>query len=98
MSREVFFYDFGDSTNDMPLPGISSYRGSWGERSCPRSATAFHSVSVNWIHNLPIVRRTLYHRAIVAPAQSSSPMPWCQVMLWRDGGALLRNQWYEEKD
>jgi len=33
-----------------------------------------------------------YHWAIVAPAQSSSPIPACQVMLWCDGGALLRNQ------
>jgi len=51
------------------------------ERSCPRGVMAFHSVSVNWTHNLPIVRRTLYHLAIVAPAQSSSPMPRFQVML-----------------
>jgi len=25
------------------------------ERSCPRGVMAFHSVSVNWTHNLPIV-------------------------------------------
>ena len=66
----------------MPMPEISSYRGSWGERSCPRDATAFHSMSVNLTHNLPIVKRTLCHWAIVAPVQSSSLMPRCQVMLW----------------
>jgi len=31
-------------------------------------------------------------------AELSSPMPRCQVMLWFDGGALLRNQRYEKKD
>jgi len=80
VSRKVFFNDFGDSKGGMPLPEISSYRGSWGERSCPRGAMALHSVSINWTHNLPIVRRTLYHWAIVITAQSSSPKPRCQVM------------------
>jgi len=74
VSRNVF-YDFGDSNTGMPMPEIASYRGSWGERSCPRCAKAFHSVSVNCTHNLPIVRRTLYHLAVIAPTQSSSPMP-----------------------
>ena len=90
--KKCFFYDFGDSSSGMPMTEIASYRGSWGERSYPRGATAFHSVSVNRTHNLPNVRRILYHWAIVAPAQSSSPMPKCQVMLWCDGGVLLRNQ------
>jgi len=53
------FYDFGDSNSGMSMPEIVSYRGGWGERSCPRGATAFHSVSVKWTHNLPTVRRTL---------------------------------------
>jgi len=37
------------------------YRGSWGERSFPRSTTAIHSVAVDRTPNLPIERRTLYH-------------------------------------
>jgi len=41
----------------MPMLEIASYRGSWGERSCPRGATALHSVSVNWTHSLPIERQ-----------------------------------------
>jgi len=56
----------------------ASYRGSWGERSCPRSATAIHSVSVNRTNNLPIERWTLHHWAIAASAKSSSAMPRCQ--------------------
>ena len=43
--------------SDMPMPEIASHQGSWGERSCPRGATALHSVSVNWTHNLPTERR-----------------------------------------
>ena len=35
-------------------------------------------MSVNWTHNLPLQRRTLYHWVIAAPAKSSSPMPRCQ--------------------
>jgi len=33
---------------------FASCRGSWGERSCLRSVTANHSVSVNRTHNRPI--------------------------------------------
>jgi len=43
---------------------FASCRGGWGERSCPRSATAIHSVFVDQTPNLPIGRRTLYHRTI----------------------------------
>jgi len=32
---------FGDSNSGMPMPEISSYRGSWGERSCPSGATGW---------------------------------------------------------
>ena len=42
---------------------VNFSRGDWGERSCPRSATAIHSVAVNRTHNLPTGRRTLYHWA-----------------------------------
>ena len=76
----------------------ASYRGSWGERSCPRSTTASHSVALNWTRNLPIERRTLYHWVVAATAKSSSPMPGWQEMLWCAIGALLRNQRYEKKD
>jgi len=41
----------------IPMPEIASYRGSWDKRSCPRGATALHSVAVNWTHNLPTERR-----------------------------------------
>jgi len=37
----------------------ASWRGGWGECSCPRSATAIHSVAVDRTPNLPIERRTL---------------------------------------
>jgi len=77
----MFFHDFGDSNSGMPLPEIASYRGSWGERSYPTGASAFHSMSMNLTHNLPIMRRTINHWATDAPVQSSSPMPRCQVML-----------------
>jgi len=39
----------------------------WGERSCPRSATAIHSVAVDRTPNLPIERRKLYHWANRCP-------------------------------
>jgi len=48
----------------------ASFWGSWGERSCPRSGTAIHSVTVDRPPNLPIERRTLYHWAIAAPIAS----------------------------
>jgi len=34
--------------SDIRMPEIASHQGSWGEQSCPRGATALHSVSVNW--------------------------------------------------
>jgi len=37
----------------------ASCRGGWGERSCPRSVTAIHSVAADRPPNLPIGRRTL---------------------------------------
>jgi len=46
----------------------ASCRGGWGERSCPSSATAIHSVAVDRTTNLPIERLTLDHWAIVAPS------------------------------
>jgi len=55
-------------------------------------------VSVNWTHNLPVERRTLYHWTIAAAEKSSSPMLRCQEMLLRAVGALLRNQRYKNKD
>ena len=45
---------------------FASCRGVWGERFCPRSATAIHSVAVDRTPNLSIGRRTLYHWAIAA--------------------------------
>jgi len=65
----------------------ASYRGSWGGRSCPRSATEIHSVAVDRTPNfpIPIEGRILYHWAIAAPAKSSLPMPRIQVTLWMCG-------------
>jgi len=40
----------------------ASYRGSLGERSCPRSTTASHSVAVDRTLNPPIERRTSHRR------------------------------------
>jgi len=40
----------------------ASYRDSLGERSCPRSTTAIHSVAVDRTLNPPIERRTSYRR------------------------------------
>ena len=40
MPRKVLLC-FGDSNSGMPMPEISSYRGSWGERSCPSGATGW---------------------------------------------------------
>ena len=39
----------------------ASCQGKWGERSCPRSATAIPSVTVDRTPNLPVRRRTLHH-------------------------------------
>jgi len=39
---------------DTPMPEIASYLGSWGERSCPKSSRALHSVSVNRTRKLLI--------------------------------------------
>jgi len=52
-----FFIILAAAISGIPMREIASYRGSWGEWSCPRGATALHSVSVNWTHNLPIERR-----------------------------------------
>jgi len=41
--------------------------GDWGERSCPRSATAIHSVAVDRTPNLPIRRRTLTYIVATSP-------------------------------
>jgi len=46
---------------------FASYRGGWGERSFPRSATEIPSVVVDRIPNLPIGRRTQHHWVTVAP-------------------------------
>jgi len=86
------FFILATAISGISMPEIASCRGSWGERSYPRSSTALHSVSVNWTHNLPIDRWSLYHWAIVAPSKSSSTMPRCQRMLWCAVGELLRNQ------
>jgi len=45
----------------------ASCRGGWGKRSCPKSATAIHSVAVDRPSNFPIERRTLYHWATATP-------------------------------
>jgi len=50
----------GRSLNIVPCRSV------WGERSCPRSATAIHSVAVGRTSNLPIWW-TLCHWAIAAP-------------------------------
>jgi len=73
-----FIYFWRRQFSGMPAPEHASYRGRLGSRSCPRSTTASHSVSVNCSHNLPLERRTLHRWAIAAPARSSSPMPRCQ--------------------
>jgi len=41
------------------------YRGGWGKRSCPRSATASHSMAVDRTRNLPIERQR--HSALSPP-------------------------------
>jgi len=41
---------------------IASCRGGWGVRTCSRSATAIHSMAVDWTPNLPNERWTLYYR------------------------------------
>ena len=46
---------------------FAPYQGCWGERSCPTSATAIHSVVMRRTASLTIERRTLHHRAIAAP-------------------------------
>ena len=48
----------------------ASCRGGWGERSCPRSATAIHSVAADRTPNLPIGRRTL------------KPLCYCRPNSW----------------
>jgi len=89
--RNDFFIILATAISGMPKPEIAFYRGSWGERSCPRGATASHSVSEldtqpsNW-------EAELYHWAIATLAKSSSSIPMCQVMLRCVDGELLRNQ------
>ena len=78
MSRNVFLIILAKVIGGMPMPGTAS---SWGERSCPRSATVFNSVSLNWTHNLPVMRRTLYHWGIATLTKSSSPLPRSHVMM-----------------
>jgi len=53
MCKEIVFIILATAISVIRMPEIA-YRGSWGERSCPRGATALHSVSVNWTHNLTI--------------------------------------------
>ena len=86
---------FGDSNNGCQCLKLLL---TGGERSSPRGATAFLSMSVNWTYNLPIVRRTppLSDRRPSAIFVANAIR--CHVKLWCDGGALLRNQSYEKKD
>jgi len=46
-----------------PKPEWCFCRGSCGELSCPRSATASHSGAADRAPNLPVGRRTPYHWA-----------------------------------
>jgi len=57
MCQEIFSVTLATAISVIPMPEIASYRGSWGKRSCPRGATALHSVAVNWTHNLPTERQ-----------------------------------------
>jgi len=57
MCQEIFFIILATAISGIPMSEIASYRGSWGERSCPRGAAVLHSVSVNWTHNHSIERR-----------------------------------------
>jgi len=98
MCQEMFFLILTRAISGMPTPEICFLPGSLGQRSCPRSTTASHSVFVNWTYNLAIERRTLYHWAIAFAMKASSPMPRCQGMLWCAVGALLRKQRYEKKN
>ena len=42
---------------------FNSCRGDWGERSCPRGATAFHSVAWSLSTNLPYLERKFWNTA-----------------------------------
>jgi len=57
-----FFFNFGDGNWRQTAAWLTIFgRDGWGERSCPRSTTAIHSVAVDRSLNFPIERRTLYH-------------------------------------
>jgi len=51
-------------------------RGDCGERSCPWSATAIHSVAVDRTHNLSVDSRILYHN--LTQFNSYCAISWCQ--------------------
>ena len=55
---------------------FASYRGGWGERSRPRSATAIHTAAVGRTPNLPIERRTLHHWLVPAPWRKLVHVIW----------------------
>jgi len=59
MCQEMIFYIIlATAMSGMPLPEIRSL----GERSCPRSTTAIHSVAVDWTLKPPIEKRTSHRR------------------------------------
>jgi len=58
-------------------PKCASCQGGWGERSCPRSATAIHSVAADRTANLPIGRRTLKPLCYC-----SVVFGWFRVLVW----------------
>ena len=59
-------------------------QGGWGEHSCPRSATASHSMVVDRTPILPIERRILYHWANCCPVLINcfEQGSWTKHKLW----------------
>ena len=71
----------------------ASSRGGWDERSCPRSATAIHSVAVDRTPDLPIWRWTLNHChrfCVVSFRKHGTLIGWLIYPIWRSTKAYIK--------
>jgi len=104
----LFFFWWPQLAAGLSL-NCASYWGGWGERSCPRSVTAIHSVALDRTPNLPFGRRTLNHWTIcISPKRlcwkntflrqrKSFETPWLFAMSLLSSCSSLR-QWKSAKN
>jgi len=68
MCQEMFsFIILATAISGMPTPEICFLQGQFRLTILPKE---HHGESVNWTHNLPIERRTLYHISLSPPQRN----------------------------